>query len=155
MIGNSMADIIEDGSTSPSTEAAPKSSTAKSTPSNDGMLRIKYLHECPATACACAATTAIEHPDEYLTMSNGSKKNFLIVGWVFWWSTLNNRRPVPLDEHLLGWEGSNPIPRWAFEGMCVSSAAHLARGSFALSTLSGDAEKHRQMPRLFSRTQCG
>jgi hypothetical protein len=33
------------------------------------------------------------------------------VGWVFWWSTLNNRRPpVPLDEHLLGWEGSKSDP---------------------------------------------
>lgn len=53
---------------------------------------------------------ASEHPDEYLTHEQRFEQNFTIVGWVFWWSTLNNRRPVPLDEHLLGWEGSKSDP---------------------------------------------
>ena len=39
--------------------------------------------------------------------------------------------------------------------MWVSSAAHLAGGGFALSTLLGDAEEFPRMPLLFSPTQCG
>ena len=50
-------------------------------------------------------------PDEYLTHEERFEQSVQIVGWVFWWSTLNNRRPpVPLDEHLLGWEGSKSDP---------------------------------------------
>ncbi|WP_426134553.1 LexA family transcriptional regulator [Pseudomonas sp. PWP3-1b2] len=112
MVDNSMTEIIQQGATlgidSGRTQIIDGEIYAVE---HDGMLRIKYLYNRPGGGLRMRSHNTSEHPDEYLTHEQRFEQNFQIVGWVFWWSTLNNRRPpVPLDEHLLGWEGSKPDP---------------------------------------------
>ena len=111
MADNSMIDIIQQGATlaidSGRTQIVDGEIYAVE---HDGMLRIKYLYNRPGGGLRMRSHNASEHPDEYLTHEQRFEQNFEIIGWVFWWSTLNNRRPVPLDEHLLGWEGSKSDP---------------------------------------------
>jgi phage repressor protein C with HTH and peptisase S24 domain len=35
-----------------------------------------------------------EHPDEIFRAAQIEEQRIHILGWVFWWSTLNKRRPV-------------------------------------------------------------
>ena len=108
MVGNSMIDIIQDGAILAIDRGRTQIIDGEIyAVEHDDMLRIKYLYNRPGGGLRMRSHNAGEHPDEYLTFDQRFEQNFQIVGWVFWWSTLNNRRPpVPLDEHLLGWEGS-------------------------------------------------
>ena len=111
MVDNSMIDIIQQGATLAIDRGRSQITDGEIyAVEHDGMLRIKYLYNRPGGGLRMRSHNASEHPDEYLTYEQRFEQNFLIVGWVFWWSTLNNRRPVPLDEHLLGWEGSKSDP---------------------------------------------
>ncbi|WP_439854414.1 LexA family transcriptional regulator [Pseudomonas yamanorum] len=108
MVGNSMIDIIQDGSTL-AIDCGRKQIIDGEiyAVEHDGMLRIKYLYNRPGGGLRMRSHNSAEHPDEFLTYEQRHEQNFEILGWVFWWATLNNRRPpVPLDEHLLGYEGS-------------------------------------------------
>lgn len=112
MVDNSMTDIIQQGAIlaidSGRTQIIDGEIYAVE---HDGMLRIKYLYNRPGGGLRMRSHNAGEHPDEYLTYEQRFEQNFQIVGWVFWWATLNTRRPpVPLDEQLLGWEGSKSDP---------------------------------------------
>lgn len=108
MVDNSMIDIIQQGASLAIDKGRTQIIDGEIyAVEHDGMLRIKYLYNRPGGGLRMRSHNASEHPDEYLTHEERFEQNFEIVGWVFWWSTLNNRRPpVPLDEHLLGWEGS-------------------------------------------------
>ncbi|MGX5796294.1 transcriptional regulator [Pseudomonas sp. ArH3a] len=111
MVDNSMIDIIQQGATLAIDRGRSQITDGEIyAVEHDGMLRIKYLYNRPGGGLRMRSHNASEHPDEYLTHEQRFEQNFEIVGWVFWWSTLNNRRPVPLDEHLLGWEGSKSDP---------------------------------------------
>ncbi|ROM52974.1 transcriptional regulator [Pseudomonas canadensis] len=112
MVDNSMIDIIQQGATLAIDRGRTQIIDGEIyAVEHDGMLRIKYLYNRPGGGLRMRSHNAGEHPDEYLTYEQRFEQNFQIVGWVFWWSTLNNRRPpVPLDEHLLGWEGSKSEP---------------------------------------------
>ena len=59
MIGNSMAEKIEDGSTLAIDRGLTQIIDGEIYAiEHDGMLRIKYLHRMPGNALRCAATTA-------------------------------------------------------------------------------------------------
>ncbi|MGY2290106.1 LexA family transcriptional regulator [Pseudomonas sp. SDO528_S397] len=112
MVGNSMADMIQDGSTL-GIDCGRKQIIDGEIYAleHDGMLRIKYLYNRPGGGLRMRSHHNTEHPDEFLTYEQRYEQNFQVLGWVFWWSTLNNRRPpVPVDEHLLGFEGSKSDP---------------------------------------------
>ncbi|AZE86063.1 Transcriptional regulator [Pseudomonas orientalis] len=112
MVDNSMIDIIQQGATLAIDRGRTQIIDGEIyAVEHDGMLRIKYLYNRPGAGLRMRSHNASEHPDEYLTYDERFEQNFQIVGWVFWWSTLNNRRPpVPLDDHLLGWEGAESEP---------------------------------------------
>lgn len=112
MVDNSMTDIIQQGATLAIDRGRTQIIDGEIyAVEHDGMLRIKYLYNRPGGGLRMRSHNAAEHPDEYLNHEERFEQSFKIVGWVFWWFTLNNRRPpVPLDEHLLGWEGSKSEP---------------------------------------------
>jgi len=109
MIGNSMIDIIQDGSTLAIDRGRTQVIDGEIYAlEHDGMLRIKYLYNRPGGGLRLRSHNSTEHPDELLTYDQRHEQSLKILGWVFWWSTLNNRRPpVPLDdERLFGDKGS-------------------------------------------------
>ncbi|SDV11989.1 LexA family transcriptional regulator [Pseudomonas mucidolens] len=112
MLGNSMIDIIQDGATLAIDRGRTRIIDGEIYAlEHDGMLRIKYLYNRPGGGLRLRSHNNSEHPDEFLTYEQRFEQNLKVIGWVFWWSTLNNRRPpVPLDEHLLGWNGSKSDP---------------------------------------------
>jgi len=102
MIGNSMAQTIQDGST-----VAIDCSLTQIVDGEiyaleqDGMLRIKYIYRLPDNGLRLRSQNPREYPDERLNAAEVQAQQIRILGWVFWWSTLNHRRPpVPdkLDE---------------------------------------------------------
>ena len=102
MIGNSMAQTIQDGST-----VAIDCSLTQIVDGEiyaleqDGMLRIKYIYRLPDNGLRLRSQNPREYPDERLNAVEVQAQQIRILGWVFWWSTLNHRRPpVPdtLDE---------------------------------------------------------
>jgi len=95
MIGNSMAEKIEDGSTL----AIDRSLTQVVDGEiyaieHDGMLRIKYLHRMPGNALRLRSHNSAEYPDEIFRAAQIEEQRIHVLGWVFWWSTLGKRRPV-------------------------------------------------------------
>ncbi|SEI01790.1 helix-turn-helix transcriptional regulator [Pseudomonas fuscovaginae UPB0736] len=94
MIGNSMAEKIEDGSTI----AIDRSLTQVVDGEiyaleHDGMLRVKYVYRLPAGALRLRSHNSEEYPDEVFSADEIERQGIQILGWVFWWSTLNKRRP--------------------------------------------------------------
>ncbi|MFH6567093.1 MULTISPECIES: LexA family transcriptional regulator [Pseudomonas] len=102
MIGNNMAHKIPDGST----VAIDRSLTQIVDGEiyaleQDGMLRIKYLYRLPGNGLRLRSENRLEYPDELLDDAQVQAQQIRVLGWIFWWSTLNHRRPpVPykLDE---------------------------------------------------------
>ncbi|CAB1404726.1 Transcriptional regulator [Pseudomonas fluorescens] len=95
MIGNSMADRIEDGSI----VAIDRSLTQVVDGEiyaieHDGMLRIKYLHRMPGNGLRLRSHNSAEYPDEVFRPAQIEEQRIHILGWVFWWSTVSKRRPV-------------------------------------------------------------
>ncbi|MGH8385051.1 MAG: S24 family peptidase [Pseudomonas sp.] len=95
MIGNSMGEKIEDGSILAIdrglTEIVDGEIYAIE---HDGMLRIKYLHRMPGNSLRLRSHSRDEYPDETLRPAQMEEQNIRVLGWVFWWSTLNKRRPL-------------------------------------------------------------
>lgn len=93
MTGSSMADKIQDGSLI-------GIDTGKTliidgeiyALEHDGMLRVKYLYRLPGGGLRLRSHNAGEYPDEVFTALQIQEQHIQVLGWVFWWSTLNNRR---------------------------------------------------------------
>ena len=102
MIGNSMVPRIEAGST-----VAIDSSLTQIVDGEiyaleqDGMLRIKYVYRLPNNGLRLRSHNHEEYPDELFCSLQIQEQNLRILGWVFWWSTLNKRRP-PVPYKLEG-----------------------------------------------------
>ena len=94
MIGNSMGPRIEAGST-----VAIDSSLTQIVDGEiyaleqDGMLRIKYVYRLPNNGLRLRSHNHEEYPDELFSSLQIQEQHLRILGWVFWWSTLNKRRP--------------------------------------------------------------
>ncbi len=95
MIGNSMGEKIEDGSTLAIDRGLTQVIDGEIYAiEHDGMLRIKYLHRMPGNALRLRSYNKAEYPDEIFSAEQIDKQNIRVLGWVFWWSTLNKRRPT-------------------------------------------------------------
>ncbi|MBK5414798.1 S24 family peptidase [Pseudomonas sp. TH31] len=94
MIGNSMGEKIEDGSTLAIDRGLTQIIDGEIYAiEHDGMLRIKYLHRMPGNALRLRSHNKAEYPDEIFRAEQIEEQNIRVIGWVFWWSTLNKRRP--------------------------------------------------------------
>jgi len=94
MIGNSMAEKIEDGSILAIDRGLTQIVDGEIYAiEHDGMLRIKYLHRIPGNALRMRSHNSAEYPDEIFRAAQIEEQNIRVMGWVFWWSTLNKRRP--------------------------------------------------------------
>jgi phage repressor protein C with HTH and peptisase S24 domain len=94
MIGNSMAERIEDGSIVAIDRGLTQIVDGEIyAVEHDGMLRIKYLNRVPGNAIRMRSHNSAKYPDEVIRPPQIEKENFRVLGWVFWWSTLNKRRP--------------------------------------------------------------
>jgi phage repressor protein C with HTH and peptisase S24 domain len=93
MIGNSMAEKIQHGSIigidRGMTQVIDGEIYALE---HDGMLRVKYLYRLPGGALRARSHNSTEYPDEIFTAEQIQQQNIRVMGWVFWWSTLNTRR---------------------------------------------------------------
>ena len=95
MIGNSMAEKIADGSTIAIDRGLTQIIDGEIYAiEHDGMLRIKYLHRMPGNGLRLRSHNSAEYPDEVFRAAQIEEQNIRVLGWVFWWSTLNKRRPV-------------------------------------------------------------
>lgn len=59
---------------------------------HDGMLRVKILHRMPGGAIRLRSYNSDEYPDEIYTPEQIIDQHIAVLGWVFWWSVLRNRR---------------------------------------------------------------
>lgn len=93
MVGSSMADKIQDGSLlgvdRGKTHIIDGEIYALE---HDGMLRVKYLYRLPGGGLRLRSHNAAEYPDELFTAEQIQEQHLQVLGWIFWWSTLNNRR---------------------------------------------------------------
>ena len=94
MLGNSMACRIQHGST----VAIDRSLThivdgELYALEQDGMLRIKYVYRLPNNGLRLRSHNPLESADEVFSAGEVQAQQIRILGWVFWWSTLNRRRP--------------------------------------------------------------
>jgi len=93
MVGNSMADKIQDGSLIAVDRGRVQVIDGEMYAiEHDGMLRVKCLYRLPGGALRLRSHNAGEYPDEIFTAEQIQEQNIQILGWVFWWATLNNRR---------------------------------------------------------------
>jgi len=94
MIGNSMAERIEDGSLLGIDRGLRDIVDGEIYAiEHDGMLRVKYLHRMPGNALRLRSHNRADYPDEIFRAAQIEEQNIRVLGWVFWWSTLNKRRP--------------------------------------------------------------
>ncbi|WP_260958164.1 LexA family transcriptional regulator [Pseudomonas citri] len=98
MVGDSMAERIEDGSTLAIDRGLTHIVDGQIYAlEHDGMLRIKYLHRVPGNRLRLRSHNHTAYPDEVFSAEQIDAQNIRVIGWVFWWSTLNKQRP-PLYE---------------------------------------------------------
>ena len=103
MIGNSMTHKIQSGSTlAIDTSLTHIVDGEIYALEQDGMLRIKYAYRLPGEGLRLRSHNLSEYPDESYSAEQIQALNIRILGWVFWWSTLNTRRPAvphPLEDN--------------------------------------------------------
>lgn len=93
MVGNSMADKIQDGSLIGIDRGRVHIIDGEMYAlEHDGMLRVKYLYRLPGGSLRLRSHNCSEYPDEIFSADDIQAQHIHILGWVFWWSTLNNRR---------------------------------------------------------------
>ncbi|MET0613651.1 MAG: helix-turn-helix transcriptional regulator [Pseudomonas caspiana] len=93
MIGNSMADKIQDGSVIGIDRGLTRIIDGEMYAlEHGGMLRVKYLYRLPGNGLRLRSHNSTEHPDELFTAEQIEQQGIRVLGWVFWWSTLNTRR---------------------------------------------------------------
>lgn len=97
MIGNSMADKIQDGSllgvNRDLTQVIDGEMYALE---HGGILRVRYLYRLPNGGLRLRSHNNSEYPDELFSAEEIERENIRILGWIFWWSTLNSRRNAML-----------------------------------------------------------
>ena len=94
MVDNSMIDIIQQGATLAIDRGRTQIVDGEIyAVEHDGMLRIKYLHRLPDGALRLRSHNRSGYPDEIFSAEQIIKQNIDVLGWVFWWSTLNKQRP--------------------------------------------------------------
>jgi len=93
MVGNSMADKIQDGSLIGVDRGRVSVIDGEMYAlEHAGMLRVKYLYRLPGGGLRLRSHNAGEYPDEIFSAEQIQTQNIHVLGWIFWWSTLNNRR---------------------------------------------------------------
>lgn len=93
MAGSSMADKIQDGSLIGVDRGKIQVIDGEIYAlEHDGMLRVKYLYRLPGGGLRLRSHNASEYPDELFTAEQIQEQHIRVLGWIFWWSTLNNRR---------------------------------------------------------------
>ena len=93
MVGNSMADKIQDGSLIGVDRGRVHVIDGEMYAlEHDGMLRVKYLYRLPGGGLRLRSHNAGEYPDEIFSGEQIQSQHIHILGWIFWWTTLNNRR---------------------------------------------------------------
>jgi phage repressor protein C with HTH and peptisase S24 domain len=93
MIGNSMAEKIQDGSIIGIDRGLTHIIDGEMYAlEHGGMLRVKYLYRLPGGALRLRSHNSAEYPDEILSAEHLQQQSIQVIGWVFWWSTLNTRR---------------------------------------------------------------
>lgn len=93
MAGSSMADKIQDGSLIGVDRGKIHVIDGEIYAlEHDGMLRVKYLYRLPGGGLRLRSHNASEYPDELFTAEQIQEQHIRVLGWIFWWSTLNNRR---------------------------------------------------------------
>jgi phage repressor protein C with HTH and peptisase S24 domain len=60
-----------------------------------GMLRVKYVYRLPNGGLRLRSENSEEHPDEIFSGEEVVSEGIRIIGWVFWWSTVQRRRGSP------------------------------------------------------------
>jgi phage repressor protein C with HTH and peptisase S24 domain len=94
MVGDSMSERIEDGSTLAIDRSLTQIIDGQIYAlQHAGMLRIKYLHRLPGGALRLRSHNSSGYPDEIFSAEQIKKQDIDVLGWVFWWSTLNKQRP--------------------------------------------------------------
>lgn len=58
---------------------------------HDGMLRVKYLYRLPGGGIRLRSFNRDEYGDEEYSPDEMHANGIIIIGWVFWWSTLRTR----------------------------------------------------------------
>ncbi|WP_109514675.1 S24 family peptidase [Pseudomonas ovata] len=95
MSGNSMADRLEDGSLLAvdrgTTQVVDGEMYALE---HGGLLRIRYLYRLPSGGLRLRSHNNHEYPDESFSAEQIARQPLRILGWIFWWSTLNPRKPL-------------------------------------------------------------
>lgn len=93
MTGNSMADRLEDGSLLAvdrgTTQVIDGEMYALE---HGGLLRIRYLYRLPSGGLRLRSHNSHEYPDESFSAEQIARQPIRIIGWIFWWSTLNQRK---------------------------------------------------------------
>ena len=94
MIGNSMAHKIKEGSTVAIDRSLTQIVDGEIYALElDGMLWIKYAYRLPNNGLRLRSHNDQEYPDELFSARQKEEQGLRILGWVFWWSTVNNPRP--------------------------------------------------------------
>ncbi len=97
MVGNSMAEKVQDGSLIGIDRGQTRVIDGEMYAlEHSGMLRVKYLYRLPGGGLRLRSHNHGEYPDEFLTAAHLEQQQIRILGWVFWWSTLNVRRHAPV-----------------------------------------------------------
>jgi phage repressor protein C with HTH and peptisase S24 domain len=93
MIGSSMAEKIQDGSIIGIDRGLTQIIDGEMYAlEHSGMLRVKYLYRLPGGALRLRSHNSTEYPDEVFSAEQLQQEDIQVIGWVFWWSTLNTRR---------------------------------------------------------------
>lgn len=98
MVGDSMAERIEDGSTLAIDRGLTQVVDGQIYAlEHDGMLRVKYLHRVPGNRLRLRSHNSATYPDEVFSAEQIDAQHIRVLGWVFWWATLNKQRPAVFD----------------------------------------------------------
>ena len=96
MVGNSMADKIQDGSLIGIDRSQTRIVDGEMYAlEHNGMLRFSYLYRRPGGGLRLRSHNSDEYPDETFNPQQLEQENIRILGWVFWWSTFNRRQEAP------------------------------------------------------------
>ncbi|CAM3347222.1 transcriptional regulator [Pseudomonas floridensis] len=97
MVGNSMADKIQDGSIlGVDRELTQVIDGEIYALEHGGILRVRYLYRLPNGGLRLRSHNDAEYPDEIFSAEDIEDERIRILGWIFWWSTLNSRRNAML-----------------------------------------------------------
>lgn len=93
MAGNSMTDRLEDGSLLAVDRGTTQIIDGEMYAlEHGGLLRIRYLYRLPSGGLRLRSHNNHEFPDESFSAEQLARQPIRILGWIFWWSTLNQRK---------------------------------------------------------------